>query len=72
MNLLRCWFSHNRVQERDEAGNLILVCQDCRHTIPALSTGELLKGPAHTPQPVLGQPTGKAVKATWFARTKVS
>lgn len=57
-----CWFGMHgdRVRERDASGAAVLACPDCRHAIPILSDADMLRGPKHSPDPVLGQPTGKA------------
>ena len=68
-----CWFSHEFIRDRDERGRLILVCANCSYTrTPDLDLSDDKKGPAHTPVEPLGRATGKAVRATWFQRRKVS
>ena len=65
-----CW-SHDQVRARDEQGRLILVCQNCGSIHRPALEAETLKGPAHQPADVLGQPKIKAVRASWFERRKV-
>ena len=67
------WFAHgDQVRDRDEQGRMLLVCERCGDIQRPQLDAETLKGPAHEPAAVLGQPTIKAQRATWFQRTKVS
>ena len=66
-----CWFAHDFIRERDEQGRFLLVCQSCGASQRPDLTGETLKGPAHQPADVLGQPKEKAVREKWFVRRKV-
>ena len=72
MNFLSpCWFGHgDRFRERDEAGNLELVCQRCGHAIPVLAS-EVLKGPKFHQVETLGTPKTTTAKATPFQRRKI-
>lgn len=58
--LLGCWFgSHDRVHARTAKGELVLRCQTCFDDQPVLQS-EIVKGPKHAPDKVLGQPKEKA------------
>ena len=67
----RCWFGHaDGIRERDEQGRMLLRCPRCHQAHrPALEKDEV-RGPAHEPAAVLGAPTGKAVRASWFGKRK--
>lgn len=53
-----CWFGHQEpIWQHDH-----LTCLTCGTRIDVLPQ-TLTRGPAHDPEPVRGQPTGRAVKS---------
>lgn len=62
-----CWLSHgHRYWTRTESGVGVLRCENCNHDLPILAT-EAIKGPAHEPKEVRGQP-----KTRTFQEAKLS
>jgi hypothetical protein len=67
--LFFCTFSHSYVRSRTGEGAYVLRCTECQTERPFFAE-EVVRGPKHCADEVLGKPTGKA-KILRAATTRV-
>lgn len=69
LSLYCCLFGHEDIRER-RGLSYVLQCERCGQERPMLET-EVIRGPKHQPDPVLGKPLTTTFRESPFGKRKI-